>query len=115
MGKNNKARRAAKARQRARQRAQGGPRRRPEPQHDAGPVFSEAERAELAWLTAAGVGIGRRMADQETGLAQLRRLAQPIVWSVGERLLLDHTAGAANNYKELWALVVLAHWARRHL
>lgn len=90
MGKNNKARRAAKARQRARQRAQGGPRRRPEPQHDAGPVFSEAERAELAWLTAAGVGIGRRMADQETGLAQLRRLAQPIVWSVGERLLLDH-------------------------
>lgn len=35
-------------------------------------------------------------------------------WEV-ERLLIDHTSGAANNYKELWALVVLAHWARRHL
>ena len=30
-------------------------------------------------------------------------------------LLRQHLAGKRNNYKELWALYVLAHWARVHL
>lgn len=35
-------------------------------------------------------------------------------WEI-ERLLADHVSGAANNYKELWALVVLAQWSLHHL
>jgi len=31
------------------------------------------------------------------------------------RLLDEHLVGAANNYKELWALFMLAQWARRYL
>lgn len=32
-----------------------------------------------------------------------------------ERLLDDHVRGKENNYKELWALYMLAHWSHRHL
>jgi hypothetical protein len=31
------------------------------------------------------------------------------------QLLDDHVSGRQNNYKELWALYILALWTRQHL
>jgi asparagine synthase (glutamine-hydrolysing) len=42
------------------------------------------------------------------------RLPMISPWEV-ERLLDEHVEGRANHYKELWALTMLAGWARHHL
>lgn len=88
MGKNNKARRAAKAKQRTRQRSRAT---NAAPGPYDGPIYSEAERAELAWLTAAGVSTGRTI-DARSGFAQLTQLPGPTVLRVAEQLLREHVA-----------------------
>ncbi|TYL51403.1 DUF2786 domain-containing protein [Nocardioides sp. BGMRC 2183] len=101
MGKNNRARRAAKAKQRARQRTQqgaGSPRRGPDSWRDADrpgthdPILTDAERAELAWCHAAEIGIGARSGDPAAGRRTLEALPWRVALTVAERLIHDHVA-----------------------
>lgn len=98
MGKNNQARRAAKAKARARQRASqahaGAGRRGADSWRDAEhpgstPFFDDAQLAELAWANVANVGIGRH-GDPETALTRLLELPFRTTADVAERLLLEH-------------------------
>lgn len=52
-------------------------------------MYSEAQSAEVAWLTAAEVSIGRT-GDAQAGLARLAQLPRRTVLSVAERLLREH-------------------------
>lgn len=88
MGKNNKARRAAKAKQRAKR---GTPRSRAEgqrPGYDTGPVFSESERIALNWWL-----LGRSVHGSGSDVPELaRRLCEVSASSAdaaGERALLE--------------------------
>ena len=97
MGKNNQARRAAKAKQRARQRAQEAHagRHRDQGWHapGSGPadqVFDDAQVADLMWATAAQTPLGRKMTSPASAFDRLRRLPERTVLAVAEGHLLDH-------------------------
>jgi hypothetical protein len=100
MGKNNQARRAAKAKQRARQRArheQTARRRGPDSWSDAGQpsagsVFDEAQDAELMWAAAGHPGPGQQVADPATALTRLGELTVTTVVATAERMVLGHLA-----------------------
>lgn len=98
MGRNNQARRAAKAKARAKQRASqahDGQRRGADSWRDAehpgaAPfAFDDAQLAELAWANLTGVGVGRH-GDPDAALARLLELPLRTVADVAEDLLLGH-------------------------
>lgn len=94
MGRNNQARRAAKAKHRARQRAQHAHRSQGRQDHWfpwSDPVFTEAERLQLLWSQAAQASLSG--AQDDPAMDRLREHDSAATHRVAQRLLLSDIDG----------------------